>query len=316
MKFNKYNPFKWIKNFNDWLDAKNVFVQIITMLAIVFLIRTFGFGLYWVPTGSMEPTMLVGESFFADKFTVLFRDIKRGDIISMNAPTFIYSENLLYKLFQFYIYGPDNWTKRVIGIPGDHVVGKVENGKTVIYLNGEKLDEPYVNPYPIVYTKETSNQLIFRFPFFEKKERSAFKTVDPKLEITDPLQPFYKLTDDILLPNAFSPLIQKASTRAMYSGVTDEFDVILKDGEYWGMGDNRLGSYDSRGFGKINKSSIHGRIIFRLFSFDSPSSLIYDFLGLGNDYGWPIAPFIELWKKARSSDRWFSDMTKPIDHRV
>jgi len=43
--------------------------EFIALLMIIFLIRTIGFGLYQVPTGSMETTMLVGERFFADKFT-------------------------------------------------------------------------------------------------------------------------------------------------------------------------------------------------------------------------------------------------------
>ena len=38
--------------------------QIAFVLLVVFLIRTFVFGLYQVPTGSMETTMLVGERFF------------------------------------------------------------------------------------------------------------------------------------------------------------------------------------------------------------------------------------------------------------
>ena len=44
--------------------------EIIGILLIVFLVRTFVFGLYQVPTGSMETTMLVGEGFFADKWSL------------------------------------------------------------------------------------------------------------------------------------------------------------------------------------------------------------------------------------------------------
>ncbi|MDZ4123965.1 MAG: S26 family signal peptidase, partial [Hydrogenophaga sp.] len=58
-----------------WATTREIFI----ILLVIFLIRTFGFGLYQVPTGSMETTMLVGERFFADKFTPLFRPIKQGD---------------------------------------------------------------------------------------------------------------------------------------------------------------------------------------------------------------------------------------------
>jgi signal peptidase I len=304
-KRNMLNPLNWLRAFGDWIDSKNQILQIIIMLTIVFLIRTFGFGLYWVPTGSMEPTMLVGESFFSDKFTILFTPIKRGDIISMNAPTFQFSDNPFIKLFQMYLWGPDNWTKRVIGIPGDHIKGTIEGGEPKIYLNGKLIDEPYVNPYPIIYVKEISHQLSFKFPFFEKKERYAFKTFDPSIDLFSKDQPFYRLTPEILIPNESNPLILYSKTPSIMSSVTDVFDIYLEKDEYWGMGDNRLGSFDSRGFGKIKKELIHGRIKFRLFSFDSASSLIYDMLGLG--HRWFFAPLFDLFlNKARSWDRWFS----------
>ena len=83
--------------------------------------------------------MLVGERFFADKFTPLFGSIKHGDIISFNDPNFDYSDNYMIDLFQRYVWGPANWTKRVIGMPGDHIESKMEDGKPVTYRNGEKV---------------------------------------------------------------------------------------------------------------------------------------------------------------------------------
>src|SRR5579871_1420774 len=87
------------------------------LLLIVFLIRTFGFGLYQVPTGSMETTMLVGERFFADKLSYLFRKPERNEIIALNEPTFKYSDNNIVRLYQEYVgwpiwpWGPVNFTK-------------------------------------------------------------------------------------------------------------------------------------------------------------------------------------------------------------
>ena len=124
--------------------------QIAFVLLVVFLIRTFVFGLYQVPTGSMETTMLVGERFFADKFTYLFLKPKRGHVISLNSPLFEYSDNTFKRLFEEYVWGPQNLTKRIIGIPDDLVEGKIEDGKPVIYINGTKLEEPYLNKYPLI----------------------------------------------------------------------------------------------------------------------------------------------------------------------
>lgn len=127
--------------------------ELITLLLIVFLIRTFVFGLYQVPTGSMETTMLVGERFFADKFTILFSKPKRGEIVSFNDPRYPYSKNPIVRLFQEYVgtwSGPINWTKRVIGVPGDIIKGAIENGVPVIYINEVKLEQPFVNKYPLL----------------------------------------------------------------------------------------------------------------------------------------------------------------------
>ncbi|MBU4269619.1 S26 family signal peptidase, partial [Candidatus Dependentiae bacterium] len=65
----------------EWIEA------IIFAGSIVFLIRTFIFGLYHVPTGSAEPTILVGERLYGNKFTYFFNDIKHGDYIVINDPT-------------------------------------------------------------------------------------------------------------------------------------------------------------------------------------------------------------------------------------
>ena len=73
-----------------------------------------------------------------------------GHIISLNSPLFQYSDNKLTRLFQEYVWGPQNLTKRIIGLPGDLIEGKVEEGRPVIYRNGQKMEEPYLNKYPLI----------------------------------------------------------------------------------------------------------------------------------------------------------------------
>ncbi len=126
-------------------------VEIAGMLVLVFLIRTFGFGLYQVPSGSMETTMLVGERFFADKLSYWLRAPKVGEVIAFNDPYFEFSDNPSKRLFQEYVWGPVNLTKRIIAGPGDTIAGVIEEGKPLIYLNNKKLDEPYVNTYPLIH---------------------------------------------------------------------------------------------------------------------------------------------------------------------
>lgn len=274
-----------------------------TLLSIVLVVRIFLFGLYQVPTGSMETTMLVGERFFADKLSYFFRNPTKGEIISLNAPDFVYSKNPLMRLLQLYVFGPfpfnlgpDNWTKRVIGVPGDHVEGKIEDGKPVVYLNGARLEEPYVNRYPLIRirtqdSKKACEQL-------EQEVRSAFgnafvdrtmierfvgqrmdfcpRSYDPSVGYD--AQPFYRIdpskiaSTDLIMPQTpIRPDMSETPVRAganFWNG-SDVFSVHLRQDEYWCMGDNRRGSRDCRVFGPFKGEWIRGRIVLRLVSFDS-----------------------------------------------
>jgi signal peptidase I len=293
-----------------WATVKEVAV----LLLIVFLIRTFGFGLYQVPTGSMETTMLVGERFFADKFSYLFTKPQRNEIIALNDPTYTYSSNPLVRLYQEYVgwpiwpFGPVNFTKRIIGIPGDHVEGKIEDGKPVVYLNGTKLDEPYLNKYPLIQVLDRDRSDIYN-------ARLDWRSYDPTKPF-GPEQPFYgafirqqrmiyakELPADLLhylaAANAtitpegtillepgkpitageagsINPVGQavQAGGRQGKSTWTDSdiFDVYLGDNQYWLMGDNRRGSKDSRYFGPVDGRLIHGKILYRIWSIDSDES--------------------------------------------
>lgn len=261
---------RWYKRPNKNYFA-DLFESLFVIIPVVFLIKTFVFGLYQVPTCSMETTMLVGERFFSDKLTPLFMSPKRGEIISINDPTYPYSSNFFVNLYEQYVsFGVQNWTKRVIAIPGDHIQGKIEDGHPVVYLNGEKLHEPYLNKYPIVY----------RYKDGQVNPRSF----DPAKPLND--QSFYRLTNaeiarakmyvgehNILYPNT--------PAHGRHDKDLDVYDVHLGPYEYWLMGDNRQGSADSRIWGPLNikKVNFHGRIIFRIWSLDSDANWwIFDLL--------------------------------------
>lgn len=256
---------------------------IVVIVPIAFVIRTFGYGLYQVPTGSMETTLLVGERFFADKFTVLFKEIQHGDIIALNSPVYDYSDNYFINLFQRYVYGPENWTKRVIGLPGDHIQGIVEDGRPVVYRNGQKLDEPYLNKYPLLTIYHDGT-------FYHRSYNASFSYED---------QPFYTMDSiDVQLAQRYLAKIGEEQLLMPYTPTivngrnVDEFDVHLEPNQIWAMGDNRKGSADSRYFGPFDKQLIHGKIVFRLYSIDS-----YD--------SWAITDLllhpIDFWKRVRWS---------------
>lgn len=280
--------------------------EIALLLIVVFMIRTFLFGLYQVPSGSMETTMLVGERFFGEKLSYFFRTPRLGEVIAFNDPTYPYASNRFMRLFQQYVWGPDNWTKRVIGVPGDHLQGVIEYGRPVIYRNGQRIEEPYVNNLPLVYVlpadeKAVRNQIIEditqafpmnsyspesmqRLAHYMIKEYAIPKTYDPSYSLE--AQPYYRIDGATLLKNAQGNIIYEgphtplemhgiyvnASHEKKGFNGSDDFDIYLGPNEYWLMGDNRLGSTDSRYYGPISGECIHGRIIFRIWSIDSNAS--------------------------------------------
>jgi signal peptidase I len=261
-----------------------------SIVFIVFLIRTFIFGLYQVPTGSMETTMLVGERFFADKLTYFFRTPERGEIVALMQPMYSFSTNPIKRFIERYLWGPANWTKRIIGCPGDHVKGMIEDGKPVLYLNGIKLYEPYLNTLPLITVRNNDGTYIR-------------KTYDPLMPYNE--QPFYTISDECLYRNqrGNTCLIYQEQARILpiplhkrgsqfWGECADEFDVVLGANEYWVMGDNRRGSHDSRYFGPIKQDTIFARISWLLFSIDTTESWIIVDL---------IKNPLSFWRKIRKS---------------
>jgi len=257
----------FLKKIVDWYRQRRVFSEICEwagILLVVFIIRTIGFGLHCVPTSSMETTILRGERLFSDKLTPLFTAYKHGDIVVLDDPTYKYSENQLLNWFQHYVLSP-SWTKRVIGIPGDHVEGKIEDGRPVVYRNGQKLDESYINKYPLI-------------ALVDKTQSSPFdrKSYDPKFSYDK--QPFYRMSEaDTLSIPMFYPHtptrgFREIAREGMPVGPADIFDVHLDSDEYWLMGDNRQNSLDSRFWGPLKSSFVHGRVKMCLYSIDITDS--------------------------------------------
>jgi signal peptidase I len=117
--------------------AREYFESICVAVILALFVRTFVVQAFKIPTGSMEPNLLIGDHLLVNKFnfaptatglerTLLPIDpIRRGDII-----VFKYPEE------------PDrDFIKRVIGLPGETL--ELKNKK--VYINNMPLDEPYVH---------------------------------------------------------------------------------------------------------------------------------------------------------------------------
>jgi len=96
-------------------------ISIGLILGLIF--RTYFYECIVVPTASMEPTIKKGEVLWVNKFVYFFKEPERGDVIVFKSPV---ERKVL--------------VKRIIALPGERI--KIVNKK--VYINGKKLEEPYV----------------------------------------------------------------------------------------------------------------------------------------------------------------------------
>lgn len=119
--------------------SKSVFREYVEAIVIAILlalfIRTFVIQAFKIPSGSMKPTLLVGDHIlvnkfiygikipFTDKTLIHISSPKRGDIV----------------VFAYPVDPSKDFIKRVIGLPGDSI--RIENKH--VYVNGKLLNDPY-----------------------------------------------------------------------------------------------------------------------------------------------------------------------------
>jgi signal peptidase I len=119
----------------DWV------MTIVGAVLIVFAVKTWVVNPYRIPSPSMEPTLHcalpepdceanISDRVLANRFIYRFRDPRRGEIVVFNTP----------KLALQKCGSQGTFVKRLIGVPGD--VWEERNG--VVYINGKRLNEPYI----------------------------------------------------------------------------------------------------------------------------------------------------------------------------
>ena len=116
--------------------AREYFESLVIAVILALFVRTWVFQAFKIPSGSMEPNLLIGDHLIVNKMAFAptataveravlpRRAIRRGDIIVFKSPE-----------------EPDrDLIKRVIGLPGD----RLELRRKRMYVNGNRIDEPYV----------------------------------------------------------------------------------------------------------------------------------------------------------------------------
>jgi signal peptidase I len=109
---------------------KDFIIPIVIALAVVLLLRTFVVGMYYVPSGSMIPTLEIKDHVVVTKFNYHMHEPERGDIVVFKYPP---NERSGEKEIDY--------VKRLIGLPGE----TVEIKQNTVFVDGQPLSEPYIN---------------------------------------------------------------------------------------------------------------------------------------------------------------------------
>ncbi|MDK4703196.1 MULTISPECIES: signal peptidase I [unclassified Rhizobium] len=224
---------KAVKQQNALWENIKVIVQ---ALVLAMIIRTFLFQPFTIPSGSMMPTLLVGDYIFVNKFAygyskysmpfspdlfsgrILGSEPKRGDVVVFRFPP-----------------NPDvDYIKRVIGLPGDRI--QVKND--ILYINGQAVPREPHGTFSSDYSQEPGDNIAVyseRLPDTGK----VFDTLD-------------------LSPNSRGDNTQ---------------EYVVPPGHYFMMGDNRDNSDDSRfDVGYVPAENLIGRASIIFFSLGHDTS--------------------------------------------
>lgn len=99
---------------------------LIIAVVLAFIIRGFMFQPFYIPSGSMEPTLQIQDHIIVNKFGHKFWELKPGDIV----------------VFKYPLNPQKDYVKRLIALPGD----KVEVRNSHVYVNDRPLAEEYLPP--------------------------------------------------------------------------------------------------------------------------------------------------------------------------
>ena len=231
--------------------------SIITAIVLVLIIQRFYLGNFMVPTGSMEPTIMPKDRLFGNMVSYKFRVPKREEIVVFKEPI---QNKVLY-------------TKRIMGLPGEHVCIK----DNYLYINNNKIESRNYSPLGDLgnntwivpkkgdkvtiipggnYTEEymRRNINVGRIQDILLQNPGEIKEAIPSLE-------FYvngERTGMIL-----DLVHDKKVIKDLMDGKTIE--TTLEDDYYLALGDNTNGSYDSRMWGFVKEDRIRGKAFVRFW---------------------------------------------------
>lgn len=214
------------------------YVEALLIAALIaFTIRAFVFEAFKIPSGSMIPTLSIGDHIFVNKYIYGLR-------IPFTKIRFLKNDKPERGEVAVFIYPMDedkDFIKRVMGVPGDIV--RIEG--TDVYINGEKLEHLPLTVKPDPTDRRrllVENGTLRTIPFVRGWENFDF---------------FEEVTD------GHPHVVQYEKF-----GSHEPLEFTVPEGQYLMIGDNRDNSADSREWGFVPFENVKGRAMFVWLSID------------------------------------------------
>lgn len=231
--------------------------SVFPILFVITFFRSFLYEPFQIPSGSMMPTLLVGDFILVEKYAYGVKDpIWRNKLIENGKP-----ERGDAAVFKYPEDTRVDYIKRIVGLPGDIV--RYRNRQLSIKPSctnsPEKCDKFHKLDMKVVNQDEFSMTLPMR-------TQNGVEMIDmPLMRLKEDL---LGVEHDILV----NPNIADQSARFYKQGGRRTGEWLIPEGKYLAFGDNRDNSTDSRYWGFVDDELLVGKAVFIWMSFEFDQS--------------------------------------------
>lgn len=246
-----------------WVETT---ASVFPVLLVVFVVRSLIYEPFQIPSGSMMPTLLIGDFILVEKFAYGIKDpITQTTLVQTGHPK--RGDIAVFK----YPKDPSvDYIKRVVGLPGDRVTYNPQS-KTVTINPGCGVAANCNNALPVTYSDVQPSDFIQTFSGFDGNEvGNGFYNVPQgesiqgglRLAIRD--ETLDNMTHRILLVTH----VQNQASAYYQQPGQPVSSWVVPAGMYFMMGDNRDNSADSRYWGFVPEKNLVGRATAIWMSFE------------------------------------------------